>query len=391
MDDEKREMRALTTRRELLRRGVGAALAAGAAGAVSALGGCLMPRARRPDPSAGPAHAMCPIAPPVAARVHVARGKDLVAITRAALDSLGGAAAVVRPGDRVFLKPNMVTLPWAGPQFDPFRGGECTKAEVIVAVAEQCLEAGAAEVVIGDGSQQARFDWSRATYLDRSTDLEQEAARLRKRHGRPVKLACLEVDTPEWIEVPTRNSQGRVAVSSLVLHADKVVSIPVAKTHCWAYFTLSLKNFIGVTPFARYGGGEMGRVDRWKLHRHDMSPLEFNRFPQDIALAVKPALAVIDLSVGMEGDGPSRSTGGVALDVASRLGDWLVLASTDLAAADATAARVMSQEESKIEEIFGMARAAGLGAMCADEITLVGGELPALRIPWRPATPKNYG
>jgi uncharacterized protein (DUF362 family) len=122
-----------------------------------------------------------------------------------------------------------------------------------------------------------------------------------------------------------------------------------------------------------------------------MSPLEFNRFPQDIALAVKPALAVIDFSVGMEGDGPSSSSGGLALDVSSRLGDWMVLASTDLAAADATAARIMSQDEARIEEIFGMARAAGLGAMRPDEITLVGGTLGALRIPWAPARLKNEG
>jgi uncharacterized protein (DUF362 family) len=377
-----------TTRRELLRTGARAVLAAGAA---RALGGCFTPRAPRPVPGRSPTYAMCPLAPPVPARVHVARGKDLVAITRAALDSLGGAAAVIRPGDRVFLKPNLVTLPWAGPQFDPFRGGECTKAEVIVAVAEQCLEAGAAEVVVGDGSQRPRFDWALARYLDGSSDLAAEAARLARRYGRPVRLACLEVDTPEWIEVPTRNSYGTVAVSSLVLHADKVVSIPVAKTHSWAYFTLSLKNFIGVTPLARYGAGSMGRVDRWKLHRHDMTPLEFNRFPQDIARAVKPALAVIDLSVGMEGDGPSRATGGEPLDVSTRLGDWLVLASTDLAAADATAARIMSQDESHIQEVFGMARADGLGAMCAEEIALVGGELAALRIPWKPARLQNYG
>jgi len=376
-----------TTRRELLRLGARATLAAGAAQIL----GCVTPRARRPDPARAPAYAMCPIAPPVPAQVHVARGRDLVAITRAALDSLGGAAAVVRPGDRVFLKPNMVTLPWAGPRLDPFRGGECTKAEVIVAVAEQCLEAGAAELVIGDGSQRPRFDWALARYLDGSTDLVAEAARLSRRHGRPVRLACLEVDTPEWVEVPTRSSYGSVAVSSLVLHADKVVSIPVAKTHAWAYFTLSLKNFVGVTPLARYGAGTMGRVDRWRLHHQDMSPLEFNRLPQDIARAVRPALAVIDLSVGMEGDGPSRATGGEPLDVSTRLGDWLVLASTDLAAADATAARIMSQGEDRVQEIFGMARADGLGAMCADEITLVGGALEALRVPWKPARMKNYG
>ncbi len=91
-----------------------------------------------------------------------------------------------------------------------------------------------------------------------------------------MKLACLEVDSPEWIEVPTRNSYGKVAVSSLVLHADKVISIPVAKTHRYAYFTLSLKNFVGVTSLVRYRGGTE-RSDRWQLHARDMSPWRSTR------------------------------------------------------------------------------------------------------------------
>ena len=53
------------------------------------------------------------------------------------------------------------------------------------------------------------------------------------------------------MEVPNGISLGRVAVSSLVLNADRVISVPVAKTHSWAYLTLSLKNFIGITPLER--------------------------------------------------------------------------------------------------------------------------------------------
>lgn len=373
-----------TTRRELLRLGAGAALAAGAS---HVLGGCAGAQTRTP-PELGPP--VCPAAPPHPARVHVSRGMELVRITREVLDSLGGVASVVKPGDRVFVKPNMVTLPWAGPDADPLRGGECTKAEVLVAVAEACLEAGAAEVVIGDASQQPRFEWRWARYLDHSTDLVQEAERLSRRHGRPVRLCCLDVETPEWIEVPTRLSFGKVAVSSRVLHADKVISVPVAKTHRYGYFTLSIKNFIGVTPLKRYGWGTMGRVDRWKLHYKDQSPRDFNALAIDIARAVKPALAVIDFSIGMEGDGPSSALGGVPIDVAQRLGSWMVVASTDLLAADATGARLMGQDEAKVQEVLGLARTEGMGALCADEIELVGGTLEALRTPFKPARPGGF-
>lgn len=371
-------MRRTTTRRELLKLGAGAALGAAA---TNLLGAC-RPEAHHPDLCAGPATG-------ASARVHAARGQDLVATTRDAIEALGGMSAVVRPGDRVFLKPNMVTLPWAHLN-DVFRAGECTKAEVVVATIEACLVAGAAEVIVGDGSQQPSFDWSRAAYLDGSTNLVAEAARLAAAHGRPVRLACLDRDSPEFIEVPTALSYGHVAVSSLVMTADKVISLPVAKTHKWGFVTLAVKNFIGTIPL-RYGWGEnMGdgqgpRVDRWRLHANDTHPVAFNRLPQDIVKAVEPDLALIEFSFGIEGNGPSASSGGTPVDVKSRLGSYLVLASTDLVAADATAARVMSQEEWKIQAVMDAARQAGLGTMCAGEIELVGATLEELRMPWRPA------
>jgi hypothetical protein len=73
------------------------------------------------------------------------------------------------------------------------------------------------------------------------------------------------------------------------------------------------------------------------------------------------------------------------VDVRERLGDWLLLASTDLVAADATAARVMGQDERKIQEVLAPAEAAGLGTMCASRIALEGGTFDALRMRWTPA------
>lgn len=369
-------MKRTTTRRELLRLGASAALGMGGARLLAACGGGSPPT--HPDLCAAAAAG-------ATSTVHAARGQDLVATARAAIDALGGMGTVVSAGDRVFIKPNMVTLPWASSTFDPFRMGECTKAEVVVAAAEACLQAGAAEVIVGDGSQQPQFDWSRARYLDGSTNLATEAARLSAAYERPVTLACLDHDSPEWIEVPTALSYGHVAVSSLVMNADKVISIPVAKTHKWGFVTLSIKNFIGTTPLSRYGWGVNGAVDRWRLHASDGGPRAFNRLPQDIAAAVQPDLAIIDFSIGMEGNGPSGGLGGTAVDVRDRLGSWLVLASTDLVAADATGARIMSQDEWKIEEVLASARDAGMGNMCADRIALSGGTIAELRMPWRAA------
>ena len=102
------------------------ALAAGGA----ALGACHDSPTEPPEPTA---------------RVSAVTGTDLATMAREVLHPLGGMEAVVRPGETVFIKPNMVTLPWAGAGRS-FTGGECTKPEIVVAVVEACLQAGAEEV-----------------------------------------------------------------------------------------------------------------------------------------------------------------------------------------------------------------------------------------------------
>ena len=71
-----------------------------------------------------------------------------------------------------------------------------------------------------------------------------------------------------------------------------------------------------------------------------------------------------------------------------RLGSWLLLASTDLVAADATAARVMSHDVAQVQQIV-MGHEMGLGEMREEAIEIVGEKLDHLRVEWRPATLAN--
>lgn len=370
------------SRREALRLGAGAA---GGLGVSRLFVGCGGDSPGAPSAEEPPLSVCQGAVAEPSAQVAAARGTDLSAMTRSVLNRLGGLQTVVAEGESVFIKPNMVTLPFAREDWDPFREGECTKVEILVALAEECLRVGASEVTIGDGSQAPRFDWSLATTLDGSTHLAREADRLSARYGRDVRVSCLEIDTPRWVEVPTGISLGRVAVSSLVLDADRVISVPVAKTHSWAYLTLSLKNFIGITPLERYGWMSENNYDRIELHRNDPRPQDFGRLYIDLAHAAQPDLTIVDFSIGMEGNGPTAGAGGTSVDMRTRLGSWLLLASTDAVAADATAARVMTHEAIYVERILPMAQRAGMGAMCPQSIELIGAELEDLRVSWRPA------
>jgi uncharacterized protein (DUF362 family) len=310
-------------------------------------------------------------------------------MTRDVLEGVGGIGRVVHEGESVFIKPNMVTLPWAG-QSNRFIAGECTKPEIIVAVAEECLRAGAAEVVIGDGSQMPTFDWSLATTLDGSTNLVREAARLSSIYEGQVRVASLEADSPGWVELPSRTYLGTIAVSSLVARADRVISIPVAKTHSWAQLTLSLKNFVGVTSLERYGTWieDGGYWDRGGVLDHS-SARSIAEIYLDVVNGVKPDLAIIDFSYGVEGDGPGAGQGsGRTVDLRQRLGSWLLLASTDLVAADATAARIMSHDAPAMIQLQ-MAYEMGLGELREDRIQVVGERLDDMRVEWQPARLKN--
>lgn len=358
--------------------GAGAAVALGTS---QVLAGCQVDRAVAPDIVPSPAPLPSPTPLP-SSRVAAIRGTDLYAMSRDALDAVGGIERVVNPGETVFIKPNMVTLPFVGALGDPFAKGECTKPEIVIAVAEECLRVGAAEVIIGDGSQLPDFSWENATTLDGATNLVAEGERLSEQYEATVTIASLDADSPDWVEVPTSADLGSVAISSFVAGADRVISIPVIKTHSWAQVSLSLKNFVGVTPLERYGWSTSTMVRAGFDHS---SPEAIAQLYLDIVNAVQPDLAIIDASIGLEGNGPTVGDGkGVTVDMKDRLGSWLLLASTDLVAADATAARVIGQDAAAVKQLV-MASEMGLGEMRRDSIELVGERLDDLRVEWLPA------
>jgi uncharacterized protein (DUF362 family) len=328
-----------------------------------------------------------PTAPPdPTAQVAAVRGDDLYGMSREVVQSLGGIENIVHEGESVFIKPNMVTLPWAS-SANRFTNGECTKPEIVIAVTEECLRAGAREVVIGDGSQMHTFDWEYATTLDGSSNLVAEAERLSDLYTGNVRVACLEADSPAWDEVPSRGYLETIAVSSLVTRADRVITIPVAKTHSWAQLTLSSKNFVGVTSMERYAQWTGSSWDRGKGLDHS-TPQSIAEIYLDVVAGVKPDLAIIDFSIGLEGDGPGIGHGGRTVDMKDRLGSWLLLASTDIMAADATAARVMSHSVGSIAQLQ-MGFEMGLGEIRENRIEMLGERLDDLQMEWDPAELKN--
>ena len=104
---------------------------------------------------------------------------------------------------------------------------------------------------------------------------------------------------------------------------------------------------------------------------------------------VKPDLTIIDFSIGIEADGPTKDQGGVTVDMKNRLGSWVILASTDIMAADASAARIMNHDVSQVPQLS-MGFEMGLGEVRKEAIKEKGEKLDDLRVEWKPAKIKGH-
>ncbi len=367
------------SRRDFMKLGACSTLALGSGGIISSCGKELV---SEPSP-----------VPQINASVAAIKGNNLDSMTRDAIEAIGGMGSVVNEGETVFIKPNFVTFPWA--QYNNcFHIGECTKPEILIATAEECLKAGAREVIIGDGSQIKTFDWNYSYTLDGGTNLVKEAARLNQEYAGTITLSCLEVDHPCTYEIPSSiHPSGILLVSGVYEKADKIISIPVAKTHRWAQLTLALKNFIGVLSISEYGTDLGSHWDRGQLHINpkaiDHSSVSaISQAIIDIVAAKKPDLTLIDFSIGLEGNGPSTGAGGTTVNVKDRLGTWLILASRDIMAADATAARVMNHRVPSIKQLT-MGYEMGLGEINEESIEMIGESLPGIEMQWKAASLAN--
>ena len=265
--------------------------------------------------------------------VHVAHGGGPYANARAAL-----AAIDLRPvgGRRVLLKPN------AG-RVAPRDSGVTTHPEVVAAAIDAFREAGA-EVAVGESpivgvKVQEAFESSGIAAVARDRE-----------------CLLLDMDRRRFVEVEI--PQGRVIhslrVCADVMEFDFIVSIPVMKMHMHTGATLSVKNMKGC----------LWRRSKVKLHM--LPPIKgSDRKPIDVAIAdmasvLRPHLALVDGTVGMEGLGPSAGQ-------ARPLG--VVLAGVDPLAADAVACRLMGIKAERVPHLaIGAAR--GYGVIELDRINV---------------------
>ena len=262
-----------------------------------------------------------------------------------ALGRLGGLGRFVKQGQKVLLKPNLLSA-------KPPEACVTTHPAVLEAVARETLRIGA-KPIIGDSPPYQGHMPGGYERLCQVTGVRGVAERL--------GIEVVSMDRP-WREVETGGQRfKRLPVASAFLDADVVINLPKLKTHGLTAFTGSLKNMFGCVPGLK------------KSQFHLQARRDREVFAQalvDVFAACRPALSVMDAITAMDGEGPAH-------------GDLkpvrLILASADSVALDAAACEIVGAAPSSVIHLR-LAAEQGLGEIRPEHIELIGEELDELRV-----------
>ncbi len=265
------------------------------------------------------------------------------AALRHSLELIGGLGAIVRPGQRVLLKPNLLRA------MSPTRAAT-THPAVVAAVARLVQECGGQPILVESpgGPYAPRL----LQILYRITEMTWAA----EQSG-----LTLNTDTAATsVSYPDGRILKRLDVVQPLLEADVVINLPKLKTHNLVGLTLGVKNLFGLVPGATKIGYHSKLQDRAR----------FADGLLDIYGYVHPALTIMDAVVGMEGLGPS---GGDARPIGA------LLAGTDALAVDIVAAALVGVEPTRVLTTH-RAVTHGLTSGRVEDIEVLGDALDALRL-----------
>jgi uncharacterized protein (DUF362 family) len=336
-------------RRQFLRHAGRGALAAGLAGAA-------WPRLAIGEEA--------PAAAAARADVGIARGSNMEEAVRKAVE-LAGGMDFIQEGQTVLIKPNVT-----GAVENP----TTTSPEVLYAVIKLAAQRGPKRIIVADRSFSPIFVtrtpktidvMKRVGHLDAvnqaisdvkapvvAVGLEACAEEL-ERLGRKVETGD-DADAGMWRRIKPEKAEhwpNGFELAELLFAVDHVINVPVIKTHFQAWFTMSMKAFVGMShhrarrEFHTSFKGNSNLMDQKssgsrrrlgpegrKQDIEEVSPL-VNRVAE-LNLGITPALNILDGSRSFVFGGPSH---GDTVD------PKLVVASRDRIAADATGVAVLKR------------------------------------------------
>ncbi len=249
---------------------------------------------------------------------------------RQAVDLLGGIEALVRPGERILIKPNLLKASHPDTAV-------VTHPEIVRAVIRLVHDAGGTALV-GDSPGMGAF----RTVVEKSGLMDvvrEEGAQL--------------VDLDEGTPVSNDGRFRRFAVARVAREADGIINLPKLKTHGMTVLTGAIKNLFGCVPGKR-------KV-QWHFTtgvNHD----QFMRMLVELSALLRPRLTIMDAVVGMEGNGPGSGDPRFV---------GAVIAGRDVVAVDVIASLVVGVAPDQLP-LLRAAAEAGIGETRQERIIVLG-------------------
>ncbi len=220
------------------------------------------------------------------------------------LNLLGGAERFVQADEKILLKPNL--LVGSAPE------KVVTTHPVVFKAVARHLQTTGARLSYGDSP-----GFGSPAGAARRSELTPVAEQLNLPHA--------DFDKGETISFSDGELIKQFTLANGVLEADGIVSLPKLKTHGLTRMTGAIKNQFGCIP----------GVLKAEFHVRLPTVEHFSQMLVDLNRYLRPRLYIIDGIIGMEGNGPR---GGDPRQMS------VLLFSTDPAALDATACRMMNLE-----------------------------------------------
>jgi len=197
--------------------------------------------------------------------VAIVRGKDIENLVNKAISLAGGLP--VKKGDKVLIKPNLC-IP---------KKGAATNPLVVEALIKLLLKI-KAKPAIGEGALVG-YDtgecFKKLGYVELS---------------KKYKIPLIDFNKQSKYMLKEGKHLKKIRIPEVLSSFDKIISVPVMKTHVLTTVTLSIKNMKGIVP----------GIMKWKSHMHDL-----DKSIVDIYNCAKPDFVVIDGTYAMEGRGPT--------------------------------------------------------------------------------------
>jgi uncharacterized protein (DUF362 family) len=304
----------------------------------------------------------------------------------------GGLSKIIKSGDAVLIKPNIV-------QQDSSGSGGVTDVRVVKALVYLIdeIDHGKIKIIVGDGSARpfttfeknsgtTKTPWVQLFDVPGYQMLKTEALA----DGIDFRLSNLNgnSDTNPWPELDSvvlpgcqaTPQNGAYFIHKDVTHASVFISVPVLKVHEQPGFTCALKNQIGIAAGSKYGFSKTTGVQQegyaHKLIHAAQDPYNWqDKEIVDLSTIAKIKYTVVDALACLEIQKTPQYTGDRSnRSITNRIVLNTILAGEDPVAVDNVGSRIIGLNPDDVEHIT-LAERVGIGTNSPDSITIVGSSI----------------